>query len=231
MSTADPLSALRAKTAADAAPQPDASAQQAAPQQTAPDQDNDAQASDEETVASEGVNLHRAFSRLQEAVTSLLDNLGIKRSGTIKHIDDETMAAHLQAVHQALQPVGGVTKNMLTVGHTIHGSGETVAHPSEKLRQVIVPAKYEPAVRAIAACRAFVSKAESLIGETPEVKVAKSQLALIGRQGGSGMTAFDLAGALLSVPSPVIKVLAKKHSAHKHGGKILAHLTGADTRS
>jgi hypothetical protein len=225
----DAQQALAAKSAQSSAPQQASPA--AAPQQNAPEQDNNSSnVSDESSVAGEGVNLHRAFSKLQESVTQLLDGLGISRSATVPHISGETTESHINNLSAALHPVGGVTKNMITVGHTIHGSGESVAHPSEKLRQVLIPAKFEPAIKAVAACRSFVSKVESLIGETPETQVAKSQIALIGRQDGKGMTAFDLSAALLSVPSPLIKLLAKKHSLHKHG-RVQVHLTGADSRN
>jgi len=235
MSTStSPLDALRAKESA-AAPQPQAAPQPpAAPAGAQDDQDadnGDSSKSDEDVVADKGVNLHRSFSKLQESVTAMLDGLGVKRSATVKHIDGETMAAHIQSVHQALQPIGGMTKNLATVGNTVHGSGETVLHPSEQLRQTIVPAKFEPAEKAIQACRSFVSKCEGLIGETPETRVAKSQLAMLAKRSGAQMTAFDLASALLVVPAPVIRDLAKKHSAHKHSGKVLAHLTGANSKS
>src|ERR1700680_532198 len=93
----DPLSALRAKESAASQQQVPQSAPAAAPAGSPDDQNadkGDSSVSDESIVAGEGVNLHRAFSRLQESVTALLDNLGCKRSGTVKHIDGETMSAH-----------------------------------------------------------------------------------------------------------------------------------------
>jgi hypothetical protein len=56
-----------------------------------------------------------------------------------------------------------------------------------------------------------------LVGETPEVKVAKSQIALIGKSDMQGMSAYDAGAALLSIPSPLIQLIAQRHSFVKHG--------------
>jgi hypothetical protein len=130
-------------------------------------------------------------------------------------------------VGHTLATIGGVTANLLTASHTKHSptGGETVAHSSDKLRQTLIPPKSEEAKAAIAACKSFVSKVESLVGETSEVKTAKSQISLIGKNEGTGMTAFDLGAALLSVPGPLIALLARRHSEVKHG-RVHPLLTG-----
>ena len=188
------------------------------PTQSAEQQD-DSNRPDEDAVAG-SVNLHRAFSRLNEAIAALFDGLGVKRSATIPHIEGQPMADHLADVSQVLQQTGGMTSNLVTSTHSKHGpnGGVTVAHPAQKLRETIIPNDDPKAIKAIDACKSFVSKVESLIGETPEVKLAKSQLARVGKHHGSGMSAADLGVALLNIPTQVIQAVARAHSGTKDGG-------------
>src|ERR1700680_1093034 len=194
------------------------------PQQDAqnpPEQDADSTnlPDDENAVAGEGVTLQRAYSKLNSAVTALFDGLGVRRSATVAHVAGESMSDHIDAVSKVLPTIGGVTANLSTATHTKHdpNGGATVLHPADKLRSTIVPKDNDLAKAAINACRSFVNKVESLVDETPEVKMAKSQLALISKQDGAGMSSFDLGAALLSVPGPLIQLVARLHSTRKHG--------------
>src|SRR6202022_1249294 len=99
--------------------------------------------------------------------------------------------------------------------HSVHGpnGGATVAHSADKLRTTIIPKDDPNAIKAISACRSFVNKAASLVGENdPGSVAAKSQLNTVGKHGGSGMTALDLGVALLNIPTPVSQAIARAHS-------------------
>jgi len=136
-------------------------------------------------------------------------------------VKGEQMHEHIAAVGKVLPTIGGVTTNFLTATHTQHdpNGGATVAHPSHKLREAIVPKDSVEAKAAISACRNFVNKVASLLGnEDPAVQKAKSQVALIGHSEGQGMTAFDLGAGLISIPGPLIQKLARLHSGTKDGG-------------
>lgn len=185
--------------------------------------------SDEDAASEGGVNLAKAYSRLNEKVIDLLDGLGIRRSATFPHIKGQSMADHIQTVDAKLQESGGLTKNFVSATHSVHGpnGGVTTAHPSDKMRNVIVPKDFEPAKDAINACKALVNKAASIMpakeqhrddSPTAVIDTAKNQLALIGKQQGAGMTAMDLAGALIAIPSPVIQTISRLHSSVKNNG-------------
>ena len=205
--------------------------QQPVPQATPAQDDSNLPApeegADEATVAGEGVNLHRAFSKLNESIRELFDSLGVRQSANIPHVAGESAKDHIGAVGAVLPGIGGVTKNFLIATHTEHSKtgGETVLYPSGRLRETVIPPKTPEAKAAINACKHFVRLVDSLVGETPEVLKAKSQLALIGRNEGQGMSAWDLAAGLLSVPTPLIKMLARLHSTAKHKGEHHAGLT------
>ena len=208
-----PLQNQTQQAAPAAQPQQDA---QTSPEPNAPDS-----SMAEDAVAGESINLQRAYSKLNSAITNLFDGLGIRRSATISHVAGESMASHIETVGNALLTVGGVSANILTASHTLHSptGGETVAHPSDKLRETQIPKDSELAKAAINACKNFVSKVASLVGEEdPAVKLAKSQLALIGKNDMQGMSAFDAGASLLSVPGPLIQMVARLHSGTKENG-------------
>jgi hypothetical protein len=197
--------------------------QQAAPDVAQPQQpasDNSSNLPDDENaVAGEGQNLQRAYSRLNESVRALYDGLGIRRSATIPHQNGQSMSDHISDVGQVMADKGGISGNILTATHTQHDAdgGSTVSHPNAQLQTAIIPKDSVESKAAIASCKSFVSKCESLVGETPEILKAKSQISLVGKSSGEGMTAFDLGVALLNIPGPVIQVLARLHSTQKHG--------------
>jgi hypothetical protein len=189
----------------------------------APDDDAEATtagAADEEDAAGTGVNLQKAYSKLNSSITALFDGLGVRRSATIPHVKGEQMHEHIGAIAKVLPSIGGVTANFLTATHTQHDptGGATVAHPSHKLREAIIPQDSKEAKGAISAVRTFVNKVGSLVGETPEVQKAKSQVQLIATHDMAGMTAFDAGAALISIPHPLIQLVARMHSGTKPGG-------------
>jgi hypothetical protein len=203
-------------------PQPDDNAQQPAPAGAASDSDSDTGASTEaedEAIAGK-VNLMKLYSKMNVAVTDLFDSLGVRRSLTLPHQNGQDMASHITDVGQAIQAVGGITANMITATHTKHDpkGGATVAHPSEQLRQTIIPKNFLLAQKAVDACRTLVNKIASLVpDETPEVLRAKSVVALLDRHDMAGMSAFDAGVTLIAVTHPLFKLLARQHSFVKHG--------------
>ncbi len=192
---------------------------QAAPTQQAPatpvEQPTEPALSDE---GKPSVNLKAAYSRMNESLIKLADGLGVPRTATVPHLDAENMGDHIAAVGDALRPVGGVTKNLLNVGHTQHGSGETVAHAAEQARTTLIPKDDENAKAAIRAAKSLVNKVSFLIGEDPTVKVAKSQLAIVGKSDGEGMTVESLMIALHQIVAPVIQSAARQHNDTKPTG-------------
>lgn len=226
MSAINPIQALAAKSQASAAPadqpQDSPAPQQAAPDQPTPETDSDSNLPEESAAP---VQLHREFSRLNEALTKLADEAGVKRSATIPYIHGQETHEHIQAVGQALQSVGGLTKNILTTQHHADGrgygsgDGHTVAFPADKLKETILPKDDENAIAAIRAARILVNKVASLLGnDEPAVKVAKSQIQLVGKNNGSGMTVLDLMVALINIVNPPIAAVARSHSGTKEGG-------------
>lgn len=219
-----PAQPIQQSAAPQASPaQAPAQAQAPAPQpqsddQTASTQDSDASLPTD--GSKESINLHRAFSRLQERITKLADGVGVRRSLTMPHVKNQDMGDHIQAIGQALAERGGLTANLLSVSHSKYGEdgGVTVAHPADKLRSTIIPKDSAPAKAAISAAKSFVSDAEKLIGNDKTIQIAKSQLALIGKHDGEGMTAVDLMIALQNIPYPVIQSIARGHNGTKEGG-------------
>jgi hypothetical protein len=203
--------------------------QTAQPDSPAPAQDDSNLPEEPEESGTAGsINLQRAYSKLNQAVRAMLDGLGIRRSATIPHQMGQSMSDHLSEIGQVMATKGNISGNILTATHSLHAGdgGSTVAHPNEPLQKTIIPKDFEPAKTAINACRTLVNKVASLIGkEDPSVKLADSQLQMISKNQMQGMSAFDAAVALLNIPGPMIKTLARKHSEHKHG-TIVAHLTG-----
>jgi hypothetical protein len=216
----DSLSALDAKSRP-AAPAP----QQAAPAASQQAQDDDADAdkgdsssSDEEVAAS--VNLLKLYSNLNAAITDLFDNLGVKRQATYPHQVGQSMADHITDVGTAMRNAGhSVTSSLILATHTRHDpkGGATVAFPSDRLRTTIIPKNFEPAIHATAVCRTLVNKIAALVPDEPAVKQAKSQIALIGQNNLSGMTAFDAGASLIAIIHPLFQLLSRRHQFVKHG--------------
>jgi hypothetical protein len=213
---------------AQAAPDAQAPAATSAPQ---PQSDDASASTDANTATSdaslpsdgskESINLHRAFSRLNESLTKLADESGVPRSLSMPHIDGQDMGDHIAAVGAALQDRGGITNNLLSVSHSKYdkSGGITVAHPAEKLRETKIPKAFAPAKSAIAAARSVLTEAEKLIGsDDRSIQIAKSQLDLIGKHGGEGMSVLDAMIALQNVVAAPLQSVARAHSGTKDGG-------------
>jgi hypothetical protein len=131
------------------------------------------------------------------------------------------MDEHIQDVGTAMRKEGhSVTSSLILATHTRHDpkGGSTVAFPSDRLRQTIIPKKFEPAIHALAACKTLVNKSAALIPDEPAAKQAKSQIGLIGQNEMSGMTAFDAGAALIAIINPLFQTLARRNSSRRHGG-------------
>lgn len=220
--------AQKAEASNPSAAAPAAQEQQAAPEQNptaAPEQptpDTDKDSSDESSAAP--VSLHRAFSNLQEKLTALMDVHG-KRSATIPYIHGGSSEDHISAVGQALQSVGGVTRNVLTSAHHANGrgfgsgDGATVAFHADTLRDAVIPANSELAKAALSAESNLINQIAKLIGDKDQsVQVARSQIKLVGKSSGAGMTLLDFVSALQAIPGPAVAAVARAHSGTKEGG-------------
>jgi hypothetical protein len=202
---------------------------QATPASTAEPTQPDTSAPDDSNLSEDGsegsVKLHRAFSALNSALTKLADESGVKRSATIPYIHGQDMSDHIAAVGQALSTCGGITANLLTTSHRADGrgfgsgDGESVAHPADALRTTLIPKDSQNAIAAINACKKLISQIASLVGEDdPTVKMAKSQLGLVGRHDAEGMTVLDLLVALQNIPHAPLQAVARAHDRTKEGG-------------
>lgn len=174
----------------------------------------------DENAASGNVNIMKLYSRMQSAIGDLFLSLGVRPSLNLPHISGEDMASHITAVGQALQTVSGGSKNFVVATHTRHDpkGGSTQAFPSDKLRTAIIPKGSEAAADAVKACRNLINKIAGLIpDDEPIVKQAKARIQLIGQNDLSGMTAFDAGASLILMIHPLMQLLARLHSFHKHG--------------
>lgn len=204
--------------------QPDSTQQDSA--QSSPDSPDQNAASEQDENAADGsVNLHRAFSRLQESLTKLFDEAGVKRSFKVSYLDGQSTADHVAAVGKVAMQAGGLTKNLITSAHHAGGKGwgtgdgATIGHNSESLRSTIVLKNDKNAIAAIKAAKSLVNKIGDLIGDDePAIKIAKSQLALVGQQDAQGMTLLDVGVALQNIVHAPLQAIARAHSGTKPGG-------------
>jgi hypothetical protein len=169
------------------------------------------------------VKVQREFSNINHALADLADNLGLKRSFTVPYVESD-MADHIQAVGAAAQEVGGMTRNILFTFHQKGGKGwgstegATIAFNADKLRETLIPADNEEAKTALADAKSLVNEFAKLLGDNdPAVKTAQSQLKLIGKHDGQGMTALDFSLALLNLPTPLLQGVARGVHKKRHG--------------
>lgn len=170
------------------------------------------------------VSLQNDYSKMNEALIKLFDESGVRRAFTIPYIDGQSMADHISAVGQIGAQHGGMTNNLLMSAHHSsgkgYGSGEghTVGHPSEKLRTTTIPKNDENAKAAIAACQKYFDDIGFLIGDDdPSLVTANSQLKLLKKFNGAGMTLFDFGVMLIQIALPPTQAAAKRHSQAQHG--------------
>src|ERR1700687_2434540 len=108
------------------------------------------------------VHLKNDYSKLNEAIIRVFDEGGVKRSFTVPYINGQEMKDHINAVGEAAQGTGGLTKNLIMSAHHSSGkgwgsdAGHTVGHPTDKLRQTIIPKDDENAKAAIAAAQKMI---------------------------------------------------------------------------
>lgn len=171
------------------------------------------------------VNLQKSYSALNERLAKLFDESGVRRSFTVPYIDGQTMDQHVESVGQAAVQSGGITGNLLTSAHHStgkgwgSGDGQTVGHPSEKLRTTVVPKDDENAKAAVSAASTHLNNLEKLLGEDdPAVKSAKGQLQLVKQTDGAGMTLLDFGVMLTQIMYGPTQAVARAHSGNKDGG-------------
>jgi hypothetical protein len=185
----------------------------------------------------ETVNLKKSYSVLNEALVKLFDESGVRRAFTVPYLEGQEAKDHINAVGQAAQQVGGLTKNLIMSAHHSSGKGfgsgdgHTVGHPAEKLRQTMIPAKDENAQAAIAAAQKCINNFKFLLGDdNPTVQTAQGQLNLVKPTSGAGMSLFDFGALLINLMFKPTQEIARAHSGQKKGGHA-AHLRGPETES
>ncbi len=173
----------------------------------------------------EKISIQNSYSALNEKLAHQFDGSGVRRSFTVPYIDGQSMADHIDAVTQAAAQTGGLTGNMITSAHRSGGKGwhsaegETAGHPSDKLRETIIPKDDKLAQASLAAAEKHLNNIGSLIGdEDPSVVTAKSQLGLVKKTDGAGMNLFDFGGMLTQIMFKPTQALARAHSGTKSGG-------------
>jgi len=194
------------------------------PEDQSADTENGSDSGPDDDTSETPVKIQQAFSKLNLALTKLADENGVRRSATIPYVHGAAQHEHIAAVGDALKTAGGLSGNLLTTHHTPEGrgwgsgDGSTQAWPIDKLRQTVITKDDKNAITAISAARSFISKVESLIGETPEVLKAKSQLKIVGHANLEGVTLSDAIIALLQIVHSPYQALVRQHSrAHPEG--------------
>ena len=172
-----------------------------------------------------GVNLQKSYSTLNEKLIKLFDESGVRRSFTVPYVDGQDMNVHVESVGQAATQSGGLTNNLIMTAHHSggkgwgSGEGHTVGHPADKLRNTVIPKDDEHAKAAIDAAQTHLNNVAKLIGDDdPAVKTAKSQLDLVKKTEGAGMTLLDFGVMLQQLTYAPNQAVARAHSGAKEGG-------------
>lgn len=167
----------------------------------------------------ETVNIKKSYSALNESLTKLFDEAGVRRTFTVPYIEGQSAADHINSVGQVAAQSGGVTGNMITSAHHSagkgygSGDGHTVGHPTEKLRTTVIQKDDEHAKAAIAAAQKNINNLKFLLGgDEPSVQTAQSQLDLVKKTDGAGMNLFDFGGMLIQVMFRPMQAMARAHS-------------------
>jgi len=173
----------------------------------------------------DSVSLQRDYSRLNECLIALYDGSGVKRTATVPYIDQQEMSDHIAAVDAALKQSGGLTANVVSTAHHSKGKGwgssegHTVGHPSQKLRDTIIPAQDEKAKDAIDAAQKLLNDVKKLLGDKePTVLTAQGLLDLVKPTSGQGMNLLDFGALLQHLVNKPILAVARAHSGTKEGG-------------
>ena len=180
------------------------------------------------------ISLQKSYSALNEKLATQFDASGIRRAFTVPYVEGQPMADHISAVAQVASQSGGLTGNMITSAHHSggkgwgSGEGHTVGHPSDKLRTTVIPKDDEHAKASIAAAQTHLNNLSKLIGEDdPAVTTANSQLDLVKKTDGAGMSLLDFGGMLIQIMYRPMQAAARAHSGTKEGGHA-PHLRGPE---
>ena len=171
------------------------------------------------------INVQKTFSGVNESLTKLFDESGVKRTFTVPYIDGQGMDEHIGAVGQAANETGGLTNNLITTQHHSSGKGwgsgegHTVGFLADHLRNTIIPADDEHAKAAIAAAQKHINEiAKGLGDDAPEIKVANGQLALLKKHDAAGMNLMDFGVMIQQMMHAPNQAIARAHSGKKDGG-------------
>jgi hypothetical protein len=166
----------------------------------------------------EKVNIQKSFSNVNEKLTKLFDESGVRRSFTIPYVDGQNMSDHVSAVGQISAQAGGLGNNLLTTSHHSDGKGygsgdgHTVGHPSEKLRNTVIPKDDKNAKAALDAASQHLKNVGKIVGDdNPDVKTSEQQLALAQKTDAAGMTLLDLGVMIQQLMFKPNQALARAH--------------------
>lgn len=185
----------------------------------------------------EKINLQKSLSKVNESLTRLFDESGIRRAFTVPYVEGQDMADHIKTVGAAAQQAGGFGNNLITTSHHSDGKGygsgdgHTVAHPAESLRNAVIPKGDEQAKTAVDAAQSHLNNIGKLIGDdNPDVKTAKNQLKLVEKTSGAGMTLLDFGIFLTQLMLKPTQAVSQVISGTKKGGHA-SHLRGPESQS
>ena len=173
----------------------------------------------------DSVNFTKVYAALNEAIIKLFDESGVRRSLTVPYIEGQEMADHVNAVASTVAQNGGMTNNFITSAHHSSGKGwgtgegHTVGHPSEKLRQTVIPKDDANAKAAIDVAQKMINGFKTLLGEKDShVQTAQGRLNLVKPTNGAGMSLWDFGMLLINMMQEPIQAIARAHSGTKPGG-------------
>jgi hypothetical protein len=172
------------------------------------------------------VNLQKLYSRVNEALTKLFDESGVRRSFTVPYVEQEPMAQHVSTVGKVALRNGGLTKNLVTTMHHSGGKGwgtgdgETVGHPAHNLKTTVVPKDDENAKAVIDSAQKYLNAIGSFVGEKePAIQTANSQLSIVKKTNGAGMNLLDFGTLIQQVLHGPTQIIARAHhNAKPEGG-------------
>ena len=171
------------------------------------------------------INVQKTFSGVNESLTKLFDESGVKRTFTVPYLDGQGMDEHINAVGQAANETGGLTNNLITTQHHSSGKGwgsgdgHTVGFLADHLRNTEIPADDENAKAAIAAAQTHINEiAKGLGDDDPAIKVANGQLALLKKHDAAGMNLMDFGVMIEQMMHAPNQAIARAHSGKKDGG-------------
>lgn len=162
---------------------------------------------------------------LNESLTKLFDESGVRRTFTVPYVQNQPMADHVNAVSQVAAQSGGLTGNMITSAHHStgkgwgSGDGHTVGHPTDKLRTAIIQKDDPHAKAAVDAAQKHINNLKFLLGDSePSIQTAQSQLDLVKKTDGAGMNLLDFGGMLTQIMLRPMQAVARAHSGTKKDG-------------